>query len=89
MAMKKPVIASRTSDCHKIIDSGVDGLLFDPGDKEGFLKHIKSMNDPDYRRKIEENVLGKVSNFTWDRQVSIIVDNLKSICQKKIGNKIH
>ncbi len=88
LAMGKPVIASKTSDCHRIIHHGVDGLLYDPGDKKDFIKKLELLWDSDYRKEIGENALKKVSNFTWSKQVDIIVDNIKNICQNRTGKKI-
>jgi glycosyltransferase involved in cell wall biosynthesis len=73
MAMGKPVVASRTSDAHRIITDGVDGLLFDPGDMDGFVRAIQRLKDPVERARIGSAAADTVARaYTWDHQVGII-----------------
>lgn len=75
MAMGKPVVASRTSDAHRVITDGTDGLLYDPGDEEGLANAIRALKDPSVRERIGAAAAETVSrSFTWERQVSIIAD---------------
>lgn len=46
-AQERPVIASRIGALPELIDDGVDGLMFEPGDAEGLRQQMRSLiNDP-------------------------------------------
>jgi glycosyltransferase involved in cell wall biosynthesis len=80
MAMGKPVIASRTSDCHRIISDGIDGLLFDPGDTEGLIRNIELLADPGMREKIGNSAREKVVlRYTLKKQMDIMLSQLLTI----------
>ncbi len=89
LASGKVVVASKTSDCHKIITDGVDGLLFEPGNMNDFLSKIKIASDLVLRKQIESRAYERSEDFTWEKQTAIMVDVIKKICQKKTGRKIH
>ena len=77
MAMGIPIIASRTSDCHRIISDGTDGLLFDPGDAEGLMRNIRILADPEVRTKIGRAARDKtVTQYTMKKQMDLIVARL-------------
>jgi glycosyltransferase involved in cell wall biosynthesis len=80
MAMGKPVIASRTSDVHKIITHGVDGMLFRPGDSEGFVRTILELKNPDLRKRIGQAAYETVKrSYTWENQTDIIKKAIYSL----------
>lgn len=89
MAMGKVVIASKTSDCQYIINSGVDGYTYTSGDQDDFFRVLHKVTDRELNQTIGRNAQSKMSNFTWAKQVDIIVTNIHILCQKKIGKKIH
>lgn len=88
MAMGKVVIASRTSDCQYIINSGTDGFIYTPGDQKDFFNTLHKVTDRELNKIIGRNAKSKMSNFTWGKQVDIIVENIHALCQKKTGKKI-
>ena len=88
MAIGKVVVASRTSDCQYIIDSGVDGFTFTPGDQDDFFDKLMLLSNRELREKIGRNARNKMLDFTWSKQVDIIVNNINILCQKKTGKKI-
>lgn len=80
MAMGKPVVVSCTSDADKIVEHGVNGLLYNPGDIEGFKENILRLRDPDLRMRLGYNAFQTVrDNFTWERQTNILVNNIRAI----------
>ena len=53
MLTAKPVIASRIGGIPEIVDDGVTGLLFEPGDSKGLSEKIRYLWDrPDLCRKM-------------------------------------
>ena len=79
MAVGKPIIASRTSDIDKIITDGYNGLLFEPGDKEGFKRCLLKLKDSRLREKLGNNAVKTSRNFSWDKQVVLLVNNIRKI----------
>lgn len=80
MAMGKAVVVSRTSDMHKIIVDGENGLTFNPEDTEGFIEAMGKLTDPALRKKLGENaVKTAVGGYTWDIQGKIFLDALKKL----------
>ncbi|MCX6248444.1 MAG: glycosyltransferase family 4 protein [Bacteroidetes bacterium] len=56
MAAGIPVIAPRMAGYPEIIEDGVNGLLFNPGDAEDLAKKIEMLwNDPELRARLGEN----------------------------------
>lgn len=48
-----PVIGSRIGALAELIDDGVDGLLFEPGDAEGLARQVRRLwDDPELRRRL-------------------------------------
>ncbi len=77
MAMGKPVVASATSDAHRVITSGVDGFTFPPSDASTFISILRSLKDPALRERIGEAARETaVSRFSWDRQAGIVAERL-------------
>lgn len=73
MAMGKPVVASTTSDCHRVITNGVDGMLYEPGDAEGFVRAIATLKNHTTRARIGAAAVAKVEHaYTWDHQTGLI-----------------
>lgn len=80
MATGKPVVASSTSDVHRVIKDGFDGILYKPGDKEGFKRAILRLLEPSERKRIGENAFRTVQNsFTWEKQVKEFIGNIKKL----------
>ena len=65
------VCASDTGGIKEIIDNGVSGLLFPPGDERGMSEAVlKMLNDTELRKKCASNLRKKVEeSFTLDEMV--------------------
>lgn len=75
MAMGKAVIVSQTSDMHKIIVDGENGVTFKPEDKEGFVEAMGKLVDAEFRTKVGRNAYTTASTgYTWDIQGKIFLD---------------
>ena len=80
LAMGKPVIGSRTSDIHNIISNGETGMLYNPGDIEGFLNCVLKLKDSSLRSQIGENGFELVkSKYTWEKQGKTFGNLLKNL----------
>jgi glycosyltransferase involved in cell wall biosynthesis len=81
MAMGVPVVASRTSDMHKIITHGKNGMLFDPGNAEDLYNCIIELSaNKEYRRSIGEEASTYVSlQYTWEKQAKILIQEIKTL----------
>jgi len=80
MAMGKPVVASATSDAHRVIESGIDGLIYEPGDREGFMCAIGLLQDPRDRVVMGAAARKKVeSDFTWSQQTEILERAMRAL----------
>lgn len=80
MAMGKAVVVSRTSDMHKIIMDGENGVTFKPEDKEGFIEAMGKLVDSEFRKKLGVSAYRTASDeYTWDIQGKIFIDSLKKL----------
>ncbi len=77
LAMGKPVVASATSDAHRVITNGVDGFTFPPGDTSRFLTILKDLKDPAVRERVGKAARETaVTRFSWDRQAGLMAEHL-------------
>ncbi len=80
MATGKAVVASATSDAHKVIVSGRDGIIFEPGDKSGFKKALVSLRDKNLRERLGGEAWNTVKNkYTWNYQANRFLEVFSSI----------
>lgn len=80
MAMGKPVIASATSDAHRIIADGKNGLIFTPGDIDGFIACALALKDSETRSRIGAQArMVAETRLSWPFQVVILANILRSI----------
>jgi glycosyltransferase involved in cell wall biosynthesis len=52
MCLKKPVIATRVGGIPEVVRDGIDGILIEPGDSEGFAGAVSRLADPSLRKKM-------------------------------------
>jgi glycosyltransferase involved in cell wall biosynthesis len=82
MALGKAVVASNTSDAHKIIDTGRNGLVFEAGDEDSFIAALASLRDPSLRSALGAHAWDTVqSRFTWKKQTDIFVRHISNLFQ--------
>lgn len=80
LAMGKPVICSRTSDMHKIIEHQVNGLIFTPGNVSELKQCIYTLSQEDTRHKLGEGAHATIrENFTWEIQGKILAKALNDL----------
>jgi len=77
MAMGKPVVGSRTADVHKVITDGVDGILYDPGDRAGLKRCLIALKSVDSRKTLGYNAWQTTRDgYSWDKQVHTFIKEL-------------
>lgn len=71
MACGKPVIASRIGSIPTVIEDGINGILFKPGDYEELATQIKRLiNDQKYSKTLSQNASSKaLQRFDLDRMI--------------------
>ena len=81
MAMGKAIVASDLDQIGAILSSGVDAVLFKPGDfRELADKILMLVGNPSLRQQLGINARNKVvKSYTWERHVQLILDKVDSI----------
>ncbi len=78
MAVGKAIVVSATSDAHRVVTNGKDGLVFEPGDMQGFINAIVSLRDPFLRIRLGSEAWKTIQDgYTWRHQADIFIDNIK------------
>jgi glycosyltransferase involved in cell wall biosynthesis len=92
LAMGKPVVASRTSDSFRVIEDGVNGLLFTPGDKTGLKNILVNLIDFHLREEIGKNARQiSTDKLCWEKQVEIFHTELLELVVSSLEGekKVH
>lgn len=63
MATGAPLVASRVGGLEELVDDGVDGLLFAPGDTPALVRQLKRCADPVVRTRLSAAALCKAQGF--------------------------
>ena len=79
LAMGKAVVASRIGDMDKIIVSGVNGLIYTPGNVEELMGCLTSLRDPDLRARLGAAAVKTAQMFSWERQSALLIDSIRKI----------
>jgi glycosyltransferase involved in cell wall biosynthesis len=85
MACEKPVIASHIGSIPTVIEDGINGILFKPGDYEELAIQIKRLlNDQEYYKKLSQNAHSKaVERFGLSR----MIDRTQMILESAISQE--
>lgn len=80
LASKKPVVGSKTSDIHKIIVHRESGMLYEPGDIEGFVACMLELKNPELRAKLAHNGYELArSKYGWEIQGKLFTNLVKAV----------
>jgi glycosyltransferase involved in cell wall biosynthesis len=81
MACGKPVIASNIGSIPDVIDDGINGILFPPGDYQELASQIKRLlNDQNYSKMLSENAYRKAkAKFGMARMVEKSITVFESL----------
>jgi glycosyltransferase involved in cell wall biosynthesis len=81
MSLRKPVIATRVGGIPEIIRDGVDGILIEPGDSEGFAAAVEKLADPTLRIKMGQSGFERAnSDFHIRATATCFLDAVSRIC---------
>lgn len=79
LAMGKAVVASNTGDVDKIITSGVNGLLYTPGNAEELMDNLLALRDKNLRERLGAEAVKTAQQLSWERMADFLVDNIRKI----------
>lgn len=87
--MHRATIASRVGGVPVLIDDGINGLIFEPGDEEQLAQHLLTLaGDPELRRTYGERIYEKASReFSIDRMVEHQLEIYESILKRDARQK--
>ncbi len=79
MATAKPVVAANYRPIAEVIEHGVNGYLFEPGNKNKFIEYIlKLIDNENLMKEIgQEGYKRVVEQHTWDKNCLKVVNHLK------------
>ncbi len=86
MAKGVPVIATAVGGIPNLVDESGCAILVPPGDARSLAGALKTLaNDPDFRHEIGVRALGRVRDFTQEKQVKKMAEFLLGQCEVQRG----
>lgn len=79
LAMGKAVIVSNTGDMDKVITSGINGLLYTPGNAEELMNNLLALRDKNLRERLGAEAVKTAQQLSWERLADFLVDNIRKI----------
>lgn len=80
LAMGKPIIVSDTADMAKIVNSGQNGLVFEPGNITDFLSSLNALKDLDLAKRLGYYArITAVEKYSWTQQSNLFCRLIKNI----------
>lgn len=76
LGIGKPIISSRVGDADKILKSGVNGLIYIPGDTDDFIKCVLTLRDEKLRREFGNKATLLAKEYTWEILSKRLVDEI-------------
>jgi glycosyltransferase involved in cell wall biosynthesis len=74
MAAGRAVVASRVGQVAEIVEDGVTGLLFQPGDRQGLVDCVKRLRkDASLRNELGRKASAACSEHTWSRNAGRVI----------------
>jgi glycosyltransferase involved in cell wall biosynthesis len=81
MALKKPTIATRVGGIPEVVRDGVDGILIEPDDSEGFAAAVKKLADPKLREEMGQAGFERVkSGFDIEYTATQFLEAISKAC---------
>lgn len=85
MAAGRAVVASRVGQIAETIQDGVNGLLYDPGDRTGLVNCLRRLqNDVALRHELGAKASAACSDHTWDRNAARVLDWIEPLVNRKL-----
>jgi glycosyltransferase involved in cell wall biosynthesis len=85
MAAQKTVIASNVGQIGEVIQDGVNGLLFDPDNRDEFLhKVLQAVDNSELRRRLSQEARAEVlRKYTWYIHAGTMAELMKRVLAEK------
>jgi len=84
MAAGRAVVASRVGQVAETIQDGVNGLLFNPGDRMGLINCLRRLQkDTALRNELGRKASAACSDHTWDRNAARVLDWVEPLVNRK------
>ncbi len=84
MAAGRAVVASRVGQVAETIQDGVNGLLFNPGDRTGLINCLRRLQkDTALRNELGRRASAACSDHTWDRNAARVLDWVEPLVNRK------
>lgn len=52
LSLRKPIIATRVGGIPEVVREGIDGILIEAGDSEGFARAVEKLADTELRQRM-------------------------------------
>jgi glycosyltransferase involved in cell wall biosynthesis len=80
MAAGRAVVASRVGQIAQIVEDGVTGLLYEPGNRGSLVDCIQRLRkDAELRNEIGRRASAACSEYTWSRNAARVIDWVKPL----------
>lgn len=80
LAMGKAIIAANTGDANEVIEDGVNGLLYPPGDQLALLERIeRCASDLSLRTRLGHEAATRAQDLSWEKLGQRFVDILLKV----------
>lgn len=84
MAAGRAVVASRVGQVAETILDGVNGLLFNPGDRTGLINCLRRLQkDTALRNELGRRASAACSDHTWDRNAARVLNWVEPLANRK------
>ncbi|MEK7564697.1 MAG: glycosyltransferase family 4 protein [Patescibacteria group bacterium] len=78
MAMGIPVVTTNIGNISEIVRDGIDGVLVEPNDKDGYINVIKKINNNfEFRNSLIKSAIERSKDFSIERTLNSLVLVLK------------
>ena len=68
-----PVVAARAGASHEVVEEGVNGLLYEPGDRASLVETVRRVvDDEDYRTKLAKNARAAAEKRNWKAATQVL-----------------
>jgi glycosyltransferase involved in cell wall biosynthesis len=80
MTRGRAVVASKVGGIPELIEDGVSGLLFPPGDVDALAERLQRvMTSPELERKLGAGAKARARSFTMDQQISEMIETFADV----------
>ena len=66
-------VAARAGASHEVVEEGVNGLLYEPGDRASLVETVRRVvDDEDYRTKLAKNARAAAEKRNWKAATQVL-----------------